>query len=278
MDILSEIRNIFSQHEKTLFEQETEIWQEITLLENKLSEAKTADEKNILTEKLARYKQQIKDLNDNNPQKLRYKIKELEEELIRVNELNKESRALTRYYEIVLSKYEPELADEKTADNLKALVSYKSIEIDVILASLKSQTYSYDNNYLSVIEKYFTYLKDKFYFIERQRNIKFWLDAIDIIKARTGDPLDIAILTCSVMHALGDFNAMVYFVELGDFTNHAYVRTKYKNRILIFDPAIMKKYDDFLGYEAVANEKYMSYGKHIKRTIYKFNAFDFESE
>jgi len=278
MDLFREIRGIFSRKEKTLFEAENNLWNEITTLENSLKQTKTDSERTIILQKIEQKKAQIRELIDKNPAKLKYRIKELQDELKRINEVNLEARGLVRYYEEVIRHYEDELEQEKTADNLKELVKYDCTEIDILVDSLKPNMYSYEKDYLDAISGLFNYIKDNFYLITKKMNIKFWLESTAIIKTRSGDPLDVAIFVCATMHALGDYSARIYFVELDDFSTFAFVKTKYKNRVLIFDPFNAEKYDDYLGYDAAISEKYKPFGKGIKKTIYSFNAFEFNSE
>lgn len=278
MGVFSKLKSMFYKREKTLFEEESKVWAEITSLENQLKVVKTEQDKQLILGKIEEKKKIIKEIANSNPAKLKYRIKELQDELNRVNTINIEAKALVRYYEEVVKKYASKLEEEKTVDNLKDLVKYDTTEMDVLLDTVKTNNYEYDTNYLTVVNNLYDYIKRNFYLITKKLSIKFWLESSDMLRTRSGDPLDIAIFVCSAMHALGDYNAKIYFVELDDFSTFAFVKTKYKNRILIVDPFNSENYSDLLGYESVIDEKYKPYNKKIRRVLYSFNAFTFESE
>lgn len=151
------------------------------------------------------------------------------------------------------------------------------MDVSILVDSIKVSNYQYEENYLESMEKFFKYVTENIFLMSKKNNAKYWLEAKDIIKSKSADPMDLAILTCSIMHALGDFNARVYFVELSDYNTFAYVKTKYKNRVLVFDPFNSEFYDKFLGYEDKINLEYRPFGKEIRKVIYEFNAFEFDS-
>jgi hypothetical protein len=247
MSLFDKLKCLFKSKDKTLFESETEIWNEITLLENKLQSIDNKKEQDAILAEITKKRLLIKELSEKNPAKLKYRIKELQDELKQIDDLKKESRALVRYYEQILRKYGPNIVEDITAENLKSLVKSETMDLDVLLDSIKPNNYNYDKDYLEVMDIFYDYIKENIYLLERKQKLKFWLDSTDIFKTRAGDSYDLAIFICAIMHALGDFSARICVVELDDFSTHAYVKTKYKNRVLIFDPFNSETINDYLG-------------------------------
>lgn len=190
---------------------------------------------------------------------------------------NKEDKAFNDYLKYILEKNLNNIIINKNSEELKSLIKYENIDFDMIYENITPKPYSYENNYLQAIENWYSLLEDNF-IILTQKSFNYLLGSEEILKLKTGNQLDICILTCAIMHKLGDFNAKVCVAEMSDFSTNYFVKTKYKYKTLIFDFYNSEKFDDYLELDNKIFEKYKPEGKEIREIKFCFNAFDYDEQ
>ena len=269
MGIFERFSNLFKEKQKTIFILETEKYNEIQTLETKLVNIKDKVKKDEIKKEIAKKKDELKQLNENDPNRLKFRIEELQKEVEKINNLNIESRYLVRYYEAIIHKYVPK-NEEKTVDKLQALIDYKSIAIEMFVDLLKGEEFEFEKDYLKVLKKIFSHIKQNFFLLNKKFEVKYWFNSSEILTEKTGDYFDIAILVCSLMHALGDFDAEINFVELDNYDTFAFVKTKFKRTEIIFDIFNFETFEDMLN-----PKEYLIKNLKINKVLYGFNAFKY---
>jgi hypothetical protein len=182
---------------------------------------------------------------------------------------------LANYLKFVVNKNIEKIQHQNMGE-LKELVSQNSIDFDMVLNKIKPKNYSYTKNYMKAIENWYELLDDDFEIIT-QNIPNFTINAKEILQLKSGTQADICILTCAIMHKLGDYSAKVNCAELEDFEVIYFVQTQYKKKTLIFDFFHSMNYNDFYNIEEKVFEKYKPNSKTIRKIKFNFNAFDYES-
>lgn len=271
-NVLQKIKDLFE--DASIFEKEQKLWKDVATLEKKAKSETNDSKKQELLLEIGNLKNEIKDLYESDPTKLKFRIQELEKALIEEGQENTEAKSLAKYLEQICDK-NLEKIQKQTAEEIKQLVDFDSLDFDMIAEKLKPVEYTYENDFFMAIENWHYLLKNEFTIITSKTN-NYLLNASEILQLRTGNQADISILTCAIMHKLGDFNAKVTVAEMEDFSTRHFVLTKYKDKVLIFDFFCSEKFDDYLAAESEIFEKYKPEEKQIKTTKYSFNRYVFE--
>jgi len=261
----------------SLWNKQQKIWLKISKLQKQLNNRKiSTEERKLILNKIKLLEIQLKSLYENNPEILKSRVKSLEKQIDILKNLNREAKSLVDYCNLIFNKYAYRFQEEVNADFLTNLVDYSNIEISLIVDSFKKENYNYDIDFLDAVKKYYEYLNKNIMLLRTRLNLNFWLSAKEVIKAKSGFDKDISILSCAVFHALGDFSARVFLVELENNDMHFFVKTKYKKRIFIFDPFVTKTFDEFFNIESIINKKLKSSNLNINKEIYSFNRFVYD--
>ncbi len=271
-NVLQKIKGLFE--DSSVFEKEQKLWKEVATLEKRAKKETIEIKKQELLLEIDNLKNATKDLYESDPVKLKYRLQELEKALIEEGQENAEAKSLAKYLEKICDK-NLEKIQKQSAVDLKQLLDFDSLDFDMVAEKLKPADYSYENDFFMVIENWYWLLKNEFEIITSRTN-NYLLNASEILQLKTGNQADIAILTCAIMHKLGDFNAKVMVAEMDDFSTDHFVLTKYKDKVLIFDFFCSEKFDDYLDSEDNIFEKYKPEGKQIKTIKYSFNRYVFE--
>ncbi len=271
-NVLQKIKDLFE--DASIFEKEQKLWKDVAALEKKAKNETNDSKKQELLLEIGNLKNEIKDLYESDPTKLKYRIQELEKALIEEGQENTEAKSLSKYLGQICDK-NLEKMQKQTAEEIKQLVDFDSLDFDMIAEKLKPIEYTYENDFFMAIENWYYLLKNEFSIITSKTN-NYLLNASEILQLRTGNQADIAILTCAIMHKLGDFNAKVTVAEMEDFSTRHFVLTKYKDQVLVFDFFCSEKFDDYLASESEIFKKYNPEEKQIKTIKYSFNRYIFE--
>lgn len=258
------------------YKDDQQILRDISIFENKLKKCKTAKKQKELQNNLFLLKKALQNIYALDPKKLQFRIDDLQKSLIIERNNNQEAKVLANYLKYVVNKNIDKIQNQNISD-LKNLINHDSIDFDMILEKIKPKNYSYNKNYLKAIENWYELLDDDFEIIT-QNIPNFTLNAKEILQLKSGTQSDICILTCAIMHKLGDYNAKIYCAELEDFSTIYFVQTEYKKRTLIFDFFHSMKYNDFLGIYELVFEKYKPNSKNIRKLKFNFNAYEYEYE
>lgn len=261
--------NIGSIHEK-----EQDLLDKIAKKEEKLKNETNSKTKEVIAQQINQLKSQLQELYDKDPVKLKFRLEELKKELVKKETINQESKNLKKYFQYVVEKNLKNIQFE-SAEDLKNLCDYNTIDFDMLYENITIKGYSYNKDYLKAIENLYLILEKDFKIIT-QKTPNYLLSADDILKLKTGNQADISIFVCAAMHKLGDFNAKVNVAVLEDFTTIHFVQTKYKYKTLIFDFYNSHKYNDFLDYDRKIWDKYKPEGKAIREMKYAFNKFSYD--
>jgi hypothetical protein len=262
--------------EDSIHERELELLELIAKYEKKLEKEANSDKWKEIAKTIQKLKKEIQDLHENDPAKLKYRLEELNKELADEETKNSEAKTIKNYFQYIVEK-NLSCMQKTSAEDLKNLVEYSSIDFDMIYEKIVPKDYSYDNNYLDAIENLYDLLEDEFKIITQQTP-NYLLTANDILQLKSGNQADIAIFVCAMMHKLGDFNAKVVVALLDDFTTIHFVQTKYKYRTLIFDFYNSQKYNDYLDYDNKIWELYKPEDKTIREIKFSFNKFNYDEE
>lgn len=271
-NVLQKIRTLFE--DDSIFEKEQKLWKDTAILEKRAQKETIETKKQELLLEIGNLKNEIKDLYESDPTKLKYRIQELEKALMEEGQENSEAKSLAKYLGYICDKNLDKI-QKQTAEELKQLVDFDSLDFDMIVEKLRPSDYSYENDFLIALENWFYFLQNEFCKITSKTN-NYLLNANEILQLQTGSQADISILTCAIMHKLGDYNAKVTVAEMDDFSTLHFVVTKYKNKELIFDFFNSEKFDEYLGEEKDIFEKYKPDGKSIRTIKYAFNRYVFE--
>jgi len=270
--IISKIKGVLG--EETLHEKEKELLEKISKLQQKLEKETNSEKWKSLAKDLNNLKEQLQDLHENDPLKLKYRLQKLTKELAEEEVKNQEVKTLKKYFQYIVEK---DLAylQKTSAEELKQLCNYDSIDFDMIIEIIKPKNYSYEKNYLQAIGNLYSLLENEFKIIT-ENTPDYLLSAEDTLKLKCGNKVDISILVCAIMHKLGDYNAKVTLAVLSDFSIIHFVETTYKNKTLIFDFYNSQKYNDYLDSFEKVREKYKPEGKTIREIKYSFSKYIYE--
>jgi hypothetical protein len=258
------------------YKDDQQILRDISIFENKLKKCKLVKKQKELQNNLFLLKKALQNIYALDPKKLQFRIDDLQKSLITERTNNQEAKVLANYLKYVVNKNIEKIQNQNISD-LKNLINHESIDFDMILEKIKPKNYSYNKNYLKAIENWYELLDDEFEIIT-QNIPNFTLNAKEILQLKSGTQSDICILTCAIMHKLGDYNTKIYCAELDDFSTIYFIQTDYKKKTLIFDFFHSMKYNDFLGIYEQIYEKYKPNSKNIRKIKFSFNAFEYESE
>ncbi|HRT02473.1 MAG TPA: hypothetical protein P5513_00820 [Candidatus Diapherotrites archaeon] len=296
--------------QKSIIEKEQNIWKQIEILNNKKKEL--IEQKNKLIESknyedAENISQEIIDLEarksnlyleleqiqrENNNTEKKRKYNEFYE-LIRANQkLTSENNQLKniiekqkkeietkenkkeKYYKAVIEKNKEKLNEfnNKTITEIKNTINPDDLTIKNIVEKFKPIGYDFNKDYLNTLKTIYNFLKQEITIIDPELKILIYDDATTIIKNKITNDISAAIMLCSIMCALGDENAMVEAVLLEKEGNHAFVKTKYKNKYYIFDLSqdnSFEKYND----KNIENlyQNYTYDNKKIVKKIFNFN-------
>ena len=260
--------------EESIHERELELLELIAKFEKKLEKESNSDKWKDIAKTIQKLKKEIQDLHENDPEKLKYRLAELNRELAEEETKNIEAKTIKNYFQYIVEK-NLSCMQRTNAEDLKRLLDYSSIDFDMIFEKIKQKEYSYDDNYLDAIKSLYDLLEDEFKIIT-QHTPNYLLTAHDILQLKSGNQADICIFICAMMHKLGDFNAKVVVALLDDFSTIHFVQTKYKYRTLIIDFYNSQKYDDYLNYDNKIWEIYKPEDKTIREIKFSFNKFNYE--
>ena len=148
-----------------------------------------------------------------------------------INILNDKIRLL----ELIIDRYRStiEQSETKTIADIKALINQNDETVKKIAEEIESEfkPYIYDQNFLAAARKAHEYVR-------KIRTVKtpidFWLMPKDIVKLRAGDPMDKAVLLCSILMGLDNSDSYVV-VGVNDGTK-VVVTFKYDNEWYLVDP------------------------------------------
>jgi len=272
-DLINKIKKVF-EPEEGIHELEEELLEEIAKYEKKLEKETNSEKWKKLARELTKLKKHLQDIHENDPTKLKFRLEELNKELAIEETKNEESKIVKEYFEHIVEK-NLQCLQKTSAEELKNLVNYETLDFDMLFEKITPKDYSYEINYLEAIENLYNLLENEFNIIT-QNTPNYLLDATEILQLKTGNQADIAIFICATMHKLGDFKARVSLAILDDFSSNFFVETHYKNRFLIIDFYNSQKYNDFLDYEEKVWEKYKPEGKAIREIKYSFNKFSYD--
>ncbi|MDO8428002.1 MAG: hypothetical protein Q7S92_02200 [Candidatus Diapherotrites archaeon] len=180
-------------------------------------------------------------------------------------------RALLEKYADIINEHE-----RKTIGQLKALVNPENLSIQALLSDFLPENYSFEQDYLTVLEKVYTYLKNEVQCIKTDLNINYWMSTEEILQHQVADDEDIAVLLCACMHALGDKQAFVTIAELSNLSTHAFVLTEYKDQALLLDLFQKYEFQKFFGTKVTVLENYTFEETAIKQFMYQFNHFEYK--
>jgi len=260
--------------EDSIHERELELLELIAKFEKKLEKESNSDKWKEIAKTIQKLKKEIQDLHENDPAKLKFRLEELNKELADEETKNSEAKTIKNYFQYIVEK-NLSCMQKTSAEDLKNLLEYSSIDFDMVYEKIVPKDYSYDENYLDAIENLYDLLEEEFKIITQQTP-NYLLTANDILQLKSGNQADIAIVVCAMMHKLGDFNAKVVVALLDDFTTLHFVQTKYKYRTLIFDFYNSQKYNDYLDYDNKIWENYKPENKTIREIKFSFNKFNYE--
>lgn len=258
------------------YKDDQQILRDISIFENKLKKCKSIKKQTEFQNYIFLLKKALQNIYALDPKKLQFRIDDLQKSLIIERSNNQEAKVLANYLKYVVNKNIEKIQYQNISD-LKNLINHDSIDFDMILEKIKPKNYAYKKNYLKAIENWYELLDDDFEIIT-QNIPNFTLNAKEILQLKSGTQSDICILTCAIMHKLGDYNARIYCAELEDFFTIYFVQTQYKTKTLIFDFFHSMEYNDFLGIYEKVFEKYKPNSKSIRKIKFNFNAYDYESE
>lgn len=141
----------------------------------------------------------------------------------------KNPELLAKILRILLSRYSAIIneKEQKTVGEIKAMVSKDDLTIQSVAQSFSGEKYSFPENYNSVAEKCFKFVRDEITTFEPDLGISYWLLPKDIVAEKVADDEDKAILLCSLLYCLGDINAEVVIAELENGLPHAFVATEF---------------------------------------------------
>jgi hypothetical protein len=191
-----------------------------------------------------------------------------------MDELEKEVK-LCRY---LLGKYADIINEHerRTIREIKELVDGTDLSIQSIINDFKDPSYSFQEDYLSVLKKVFEYVQKEINFVDADLNVNYWFSPKEIIEAKVADDEDIAIFLCALMKGLGDSRAEVIIAELDDLKTHAFVITEFKEDFILLDPAQKKPFETFIGKKQEVLRNYSFKEQKIKRFLYRFNSEKYE--
>ena len=152
----------------------------------------------------------------------------------RRNELNILNDKI-RLLELIIDRYRStiEQSETKTIADIKALINPKDETVKKIASDLTSEfkPYIYNQDFIAASQKAHEYVR-------QVRTVKapidFWLMSKDVVKLRAGDPMDKAILLCSIIMALDNSDCYV-IVGVNDGTK-VVVAFKYNDEWHLMDP------------------------------------------
>ena len=121
-----------------------------------------------------------------------------------MDELEKEVK-LCRY---LLGKYADIINEHEriTIRDIKELVDGTDLSIQSIINDFKDPSYSFQEDYLSVLKKVFEYIQKEINFVDADLNVNYWFSPKEIIEAKVADDEDIAIFLCALMKGLWGFS------------------------------------------------------------------------
>lgn len=191
-----------------------------------------------------------------------------------------DSKAVLLYklYKLLLQKY-ADLINEKekrTIGEVKSLIDGSDLTIQSLVAGFKPEEYSFDQHFLIVAEKAFSFITKEIAFVKTDIRLSFWLTPKEIMEIKVADDEDQAVFFCSLLVALGDEKAEVVIAELEDLSTHAFVITEYQSQFFLWDPSQQHDFNAFSGFKENILAKYDFKGAKIKRFLYKFNNTDYE--
>ncbi|MDZ4256006.1 MAG: transglutaminase-like domain-containing protein, partial [archaeon] len=143
-----------------------------------------------------------------------------------------------RFYRVLLEKYAGIINqnEQRTVGEIKALVDPMDPGVQGLLQEFKPTPYTFERDYLFTAQQVFEHITQEIKYVPNDLTINFWLKPHEILANKVADDEDLAVLVCTVLHALGDENAMVVFMELENLTTHAVVLTTVNGKTLLLDP------------------------------------------
>ncbi|MDD3083940.1 MAG: transglutaminase-like domain-containing protein [Candidatus ainarchaeum sp.] len=181
------------------------------------------------------------------------------------------SKFLLQKYSDIINERE-----QRTIGEIKALVDGTDLSIQTIIEEFKETTYSFEDNYLEILKKIYSFIIEEIEFTEVNFGINYWLNAKEVLEIKIADDEDLAVFTCSFMKALGDNKAEVIIAELDNLTTHAFVTTEINENFLILDPAQKKEFKTFFGEKTKILRNYAFKEQKIKKFLYRFNSEKYE--
>jgi hypothetical protein len=191
-----------------------------------------------------------------------------------MNDVEKElklSKFLLQKYADIINERE-----QRTIGEIKELVNGKDLSIAGIIEDFKEEDYSFETNYLGVLEKIYNFICDEIEFIEANFGVNYWLSAKEIMELKIADDEDLAVFTCSCMKTLEDNNAEVIIAELDDYSTHAFIATEKDKKFMILDPAQKHEFKKYFGEKKDIIRDYTFKDKKIRRFLYRFNHDKYE--
>lgn len=182
------------------------------------------------------------------------------------------------FYKMILTKF-GDLINEKekrTVGEIKALIAADDLSVQSLVAQFRGDTYAYERDYLYTAQHVFEFITREVRYVPNDLNINFWLTPKEILTHKVSDDEDLAVLTCTTLHALGDENAFVYVMELEDLHTHAVVLSDINGKTLLLDPSVGHNFFKYYGDKSFVFKKYRFDGKKLKRALYRFNHATYE--
>ncbi len=152
----------------------------------------------------------------------------------RRNELNILNDKI-KLLELIIDRYRStiEQSETKTIADIKALINPSDETVKRIVSEITEEfkPYIYEQNFLAASKKAHEYVR-------KIRTIKtpidFWLMPKDVVKLRAGDPMDKAVLLCSILMGLDNYDVFV-IVGVNDGTK-VVVTFKHNEIWYLMDP------------------------------------------
>ncbi|MDP3742457.1 MAG: hypothetical protein Q8R15_04025 [Candidatus Micrarchaeota archaeon] len=193
----------------------------------------------------------------------------------------KQCRLQVKAMKKVIAKYSDEINsfEVKTIPELKAFVNPEDAAVKKVAEKLKVEFQNksgkeYAAQFLPVLSLAAFHFVSSLEVIGADLPVSFWFTPSDVLELGAADAFDRVIFLCSLLTNLGE-SAKVHVLEVESGIRHPVVITQNAEKIVLYDPFPPANYVSGET-QAEALSKFSLAGKPYKKSLFEFNAVNYE--